>query len=98
MDDKLLELATVLKNTHSEESSLTVRWAVVLSVVIAVLAFLFGGFITNAMRLTKIETTVLAEKERQTEAINSMRADYASMHKLVQEIRDNQIRLERKER
>lgn len=98
MDDKLMELANVLKNTHADESSLTVRWAVVLSVVVAVLAFLFGGFITNAMKITKIETIVAAEKERQAEVINAIRSDYTSMHRLVQEIRDDQIRRQNKER
>lgn len=98
MDEKLLELANVLKNTHADESSLTVRWAVVLSVVVAVLAFLFGGYVTNVLKITKLETTVAAEKEQKTDTINAIRADYASMRQLVQEIRDNQIRLERKER
>lgn len=93
MDDDIKELASVLSQTRSQESSLTVKWAAVIGVMVMVCGFLFVGFIANANRLTKLE----AQYEFTVKSISELQSSQARAEVLLGEIRYDQRRLQLKE-
>lgn len=87
------ELADILRNSRTNESSLTIKWAVVLTVVVAVCGFLFIGYMTNANRITKLET----QYTYAIESITQVKSSQARVEELLAEIRYDQKRREAKE-
>mgnify|MGYP001158004038 CR=1 FL=1 len=51
MEKDLEELADMLSR-KKEESSLTIKWAAVISILVVVCSALFGGYVSNANRLS----------------------------------------------
>ena len=91
--DEINEVAERIENLRPE-SSLTIKWAAVFTIMSAVIAFLVVGYMTNANNITKLQTTVGYIAEGQVE----FRASQKRIEDLVTEIRIDQRRREAKER
>lgn len=91
MDDDLKELAEILSKAP-KENSLTIKWAAVIGVFVAVCSFLFIGFTSNANRLTKLET----QYDFTVKAVADLKASQARVEVLVSEIRYDQQRWQTK--
>jgi len=91
MDADLRELAEILAKAP-RENNLTVKWAVVIGIFVAVCSFLFVGYGSNANRLTKLET----QYDFTVKAVADLKASQARVEILVGEIRYDQLRRDMK--
>ena len=94
--DMDVELADLISKKLKEapESALTIKWAVVFAVIIACFAFLFGGFTSNANRLTRLET----QYDFLIKNISDLKASQQKIEALTEEIRYDQRRRQLKEK
>ena len=91
-DEELASLiAKKLKDTP--ESVLTIRWVVVFTVIIGCFAFLFGGYTSNANRLTRVETQI----DFVVKGMSEIKASQQKIEVLSEEIRFDQKRRQLKE-
>lgn len=99
MDEDLKELATILaRNSLPKESSLTVKWAAVIGVLVLVCGFLFVGYGLNASNIAKLDARIEARNEYTLKAIAELKDSQLRMENIVNEIRMDQLRRERRER
>jgi hypothetical protein len=89
MDD-IKELADILKRSHGDESSLTIKWAVVISIVVLICGFLLVGYITNAGNISKLQS----KSEYIDEKISKVIQQQESLIATTQLIREDQIRIQ----
>lgn len=54
MDQEMEQLAEMLSKKR-DESSLTIKWAAVIGVLALICGGLFGGFVSNSQRITRLE-------------------------------------------
>lgn len=73
-----------------QESTLTLKWGVILILVLGFFGWIVVGSFSHENRITKVETKL----EIQIPQINSALSE---VRDLTKEIRDNQLRLQRKE-
>ena len=92
MDKNFEELATMLSQ-KKEESSLTIKWAAVISIIVIVCGALFGGYVSNANRLTRLE----AQYDFTVRSVTDLKESQARIEIMVQEIRLDQQRRANKE-
>lgn len=92
MDNNLEELAEAISR-KKEESSLTIKWAAVISILVIVCGALFGGYVSNANRLTRLE----AQYDFTVRSVTDLKESQARVETLVQEIRLEQQRRAGKE-
>ena len=92
MEKEFQELATMLSQ-KKEESSLTIKWAAVISILVIVCGALFGGYVSNANRLTRLE----AQYDFTVRSVTDLKESQARVETLVQEIRLDQQRRASKE-
>ena len=92
MDQNLEELAEAISR-KKEESSLTIKWAAVISILVIVCGALFGGYVSNANRLTRLE----AQYDFTVRSVTDLKESQARVETLVQEIRLEQQRRASKE-
>ena len=92
MDNNLEELAEAISR-KKEESSLTIKWAAVISILVVVCGALFGGYVSNANRLTRLE----AQYDFTVRSVTDLKESQARVETLVQEIRLEQQRRASKE-
>ena len=78
------------KQTVYGESTLTLKWGVILVLILGFFGWVVVGAFSHENRLTKVETKL----EIQIPQINNALAE---VRDLTKEIRDNQLRLQRKE-
>jgi hypothetical protein len=89
MDD-IKELADILKRSHGDESSLTIKWAVVISIVVLICGFLLVGYITNSSNISKLQS----KSEYIDEKMSTVIQRQESLITTVQLIREDQIRMQ----
>ena len=77
------------KNSDSE-STLTLKWGMILVLILGFFGWITVGAFSRENRITKVETKL----EIQIPQINSALSE---VRDLTKEIRDNQLRLQRKE-
>jgi len=77
-----------------KESSLTIRWAVIIGIVTVIFGGLFGGYTSNANRLTRLE----AQYAFMVNAVSDLKASQARVETVVTEIRLEQQRRQVKEK
>lgn len=87
MEEELKELAEMLTQ-KKEESSLTIKWAVVISILVVICGALFGGYVSNANRLTRLE----AQYDFTVRSVTDLKESQARIEVLVTEIRLEQQR------
>jgi hypothetical protein len=92
VDNNLKELAEAISR-KKEESSLTIKWAAVISILVVVCGALFGGYVSNANRLTRLE----AQYDFTVRSVTDLKESQARVETLVQEIRLEQQRRASKE-
>jgi hypothetical protein len=93
MDHNLEELAEMLSK-KKEESSLTIKWAAVITIIVLVCGGLFGGYVSNSNRLTRLE----AQYDFTVRSVTDLKESQARVEILVQEIRLDQQRRARTEK
>lgn len=76
------------------ESSLTIKWAVIIGIIAVILGGLFGGYSSNANRLTRLE----AQYTFMVNAVSDLKQSQARVETVVTEIRYDQQRRQAKER
>lgn len=91
--DEITEVARRIENLRPE-SSLTIKWAAIFTIMGAVIAFLVVGYITNANNITKVQTQVSYLVEGQAE----FRDTQKRIESLVMDIRIDQKRREERDR
>lgn len=77
-----------------KESSLTIKWAVIIGIIAVILGGLFGGYSSNANRLTRLE----AQYTFMVNAVSDLKQSQARVETVVTEIRYDQQRRQTKER
>jgi type II secretory pathway pseudopilin PulG len=77
-----------------KESSLTIKWAVIIGIIAVILGGLFGGYSSNANRLTRLE----AQYTFMVNAVSDLKQSQARVETVVTEIRYDQQRRQAKER
>lgn len=85
MEQDLNNLAEILTK-KKEESSLTIKWAAVISILVVVCGALFGGYVSNANRLTRLE----AQYDFTVRSVTDLKESQARIEVLVTEIRLDQ--------
>ena len=89
MEKDIEDLAEAISK-KKEESSLTIKWAAVISILVVVCGALFGGYVSNANRLTRLE----AQYDFTVRSVTDLKESQARIEVLVTEIRlDQQRRL-----
>ena len=91
--DEINEVAQRIENLRPE-SSLTIKWAAIFTMMGAIIAFLVVGYFTNATNITKIQTQVNYLIDGQKE----FGASQKRVEDLVTEIRIDQRRREAREK
>lgn len=91
--DEIDEVVNRIENLRPE-SSLTIKWAAIFTVMGAIISFLIVGYITNAKSITTLQTKVEYLVSGQAET----RASQSRIENIVMEIRIDQKRREAKER
>lgn len=87
--DEIKELAELLKSSRDvHESSLTIKWAAVIGILVLICGGLFAGFAANASRITRLE----AQYSYTIENITELKSSNIRMETLLQEIRFDQKR------
>lgn len=92
MDKDFQELVEAISK-KKEESSLTIKWAAVISIIVIVCGALFGGYVSNANRLTRLE----AQYDFTVRSVTDLKESQARIEMMVQEIRLDQQRRANKE-
>lgn len=87
MEEELKELAEMLSQ-KKEESSLTIKWAAVISILVVICGALFGGYVSNANRLTRLE----AQYDFTVRSVTDLKESQARIEVMVTEIRLDQQR------
>lgn len=87
MEEELKELAEMLTQ-KKEESSLTIKWAAVISILVVICGALFGGYVSNANRLTRLE----AQYDFTVRSVTDLKESQARIEVMVTEIRLEQQR------
>lgn len=75
-----------------KESSLTIKWAVIIGIIAVILGGLFGGYSSNANRLTRLE----AQYTFMVNAVSDLKQSQARVETVVTEIRYDQQRRQAK--
>ena len=91
--DEINEVAQRIENLRPE-SSLTIKWAAIFTMMGTIIAFLVVGYFTNATNITKIQTQVNYLIDGQKE----FGASQKRVEDLVTEIRIDQRRREAREK
>ena len=91
--DEINEVAQRIENLRPE-SSLTIKWAAIFTMMGTIIAFLVVGYFTNATNITKIQTQVSYLIDGQKE----FGASQKRVEDLVTEIRIDQRRREAREK
>lgn len=87
MDTDLKELLdTIAKVKTADESTLKIKWGVLIGILVVVCGSLFTGFITNNVRITRLEDQIKHFTEKNVEfakcqtefqeALNVLKEDY----------------------
>lgn len=71
-----------------KESSLTIKWAVIIGIIAVILGGLFGGYSSNANRLTRLE----AQYTFMVNAVSDLKQSQARVETVVTEIRYDQMK------
>lgn len=87
MEEELKELAEMLTQ-KKEESLLTIKWAAVISILVVICGALFGGYVSNANRLTRLE----AQYDFTVRSVTDLKESQARIEVMVTEIRLEQQR------
>jgi hypothetical protein len=87
IDPDMKELAETLKGLKPDNSSLSIGWATVFGILLLIFGFLFGGFVSNRMDITRLQ-----------EKSQSIISWQEKMEPIITAIRDDQKRREKEER
>lgn len=93
MDDDVKQLAQLLadKIKPQTESSLTIKWAAVISILVLIFGGLFVGYVSNATRITHLEANQIVV-DRCCSNNKKIEDAQIRMEQIVNEIRLEQIR------
>jgi hypothetical protein len=90
MGDDVKQLAQLLadKIKPQTESSLTIKWAAVISILVFIFGGLFAGYVSNATRITHLEANQIVA----VQSIKKIEDAQIRIEQVINEIRLDQIR------